>query len=463
MLNSFASFSVSHNHQGLWQHPRDQSLDYWRLETWTTLAELLERGLFDGLFIADGLGVFDVYGGGPEATIEHAVNFPKNDPATIVSAMAAVTRHLGFGITFNVIEELPYAFARRISTLDHLTHGRIAWNIVTGYLDSAAKARGIAKLMPREQRYAIADEFCELTYKLWEASWEEDAVLRDKARGVFADPKKVHRIVHEGEFFSLDAVHYCEPSPQRTPVLFQAGTSPSGVDFAGKHAECVFVNGPSTENVGGRVRRLRQAVADAGRDPRSLKVFASLTPIAAATDAEAFDKHAEYSSYIDSVGSLARLSAFIGQDLSTLDPDASISGIESNSIQSILENLTANGGRKVRDAANSLNPNGVQPMVVGSGATVAEEMIRWVEEADVDGFNLVQTVKPEGVEDFVTHVVPELQSRGAYKTAYAEGTLREKMFGAGAYTPDDHPSAKLRRAANAGPSAVAQPAADVNA
>ncbi len=409
-LNAFVMNSVSHSHQGLWRHPRDHSLDYTDLDYWINFAKLLEHGKFDGIFMADGLGVHDVYGGSHEAAVRRAVMIPKNDPSLLVSAMAAATRHLGFGITFGVMDEAPYLFARKISTLDHLTKGRIGWNVVTGYLESSAKTRGDDRLMDHDDRYAVADEFMEIVYRLWEESWEDRAVLRDVESGIYADPAKVHRIRHEGPYFKLDAVHMAEPSPQRTPVLYQAGTSAKGIEFAARHAECVFVNGSNPSRVGVRVKKLREATAASGRRAEDIQVLVSISVIVAPTDAEAEAKHREYSGYIDYEGSLVRMSGFIGTDLSRLDPDEPIKGIASNGIQSILENLTVGNPNKqwtVRDVANSLDRDGVHPVVVGSPVTVVDALERWVKDADVDGFNLAVSVKPESIADFVALVVPE--------------------------------------------------------
>ena len=246
-LNAFAMNCVAHQSPGLWTHPRDRTLDYNRLPYWLDLAKTLERGRFDGLFLADVLGVYDVFGNSPDAALRNAAQTPANEPLMLIPAMAAVTEHLGFGVTSNLSFEPPYPFARRMSTLDHLTEGRIGWNVVTGYLDSAARGAGKDKQTAHDDRYEIADEYMELVYKLWEGSWEDAAVLRDRARGVFADPSKVHRIQHEGTNYRLNAIHLSEPSPQRTPVLYQAGTSPRGRQFAAEHAECVFMSGPSAK------------------------------------------------------------------------------------------------------------------------------------------------------------------------------------------------------------------------
>ena len=192
-LNAFAMNCVAHQSPGLWTHPRDRTAEYNRLPYWIDLRKTLERGRFDGLFLADVLGVYDVFGDSPDAALRNATQTPANDPLLLISAMAAVTEHLGFGVTSNLSFEPPYTFARRMSTLDHLTEGRIGWNVVTGYLDSAARGVGKDKQTAHDDRYDIADEYMEVVYKLWEGSWEDDAALRDRARGIFADPAKVHR------------------------------------------------------------------------------------------------------------------------------------------------------------------------------------------------------------------------------------------------------------------------------
>ena len=184
-LNAFAMNCVAHQSPGLWTHPRDRTLDYNRLPYWLDLAKTLERGRFDGLFLADVLGVYDVFGNSPDAALRNAAQTPANEPLMLIPAMAAVTEHLGFGVTSNLSFEPPYPFARRMSTLDHLTEGRIGWNVVTGYLDSAARGAGKDKQTAHDDRYEIADEYMELVYKLWEGSWEDDGrAARPRARGL---------------------------------------------------------------------------------------------------------------------------------------------------------------------------------------------------------------------------------------------------------------------------------------
>ena len=297
LLNAFSMNTVGHINHGLWTHPRDTSSCYYTLGYWTELAQLLERGLFDGLFIADILGVYDVYGGNVDLTLRESIQLPVNDPFLLVSAMAASTRHLGFGLTANLTYEPPYPFARRLSTLDHLSEGRVGWNIVTGYLDSAARAMGLDRQIAHDRRYDQADEYLDVLYKLLAGSWAADAVVRDRVQRIYARPARVRKVAHHGEFFDVDGYHLCEPSRQRTPVLFQAGSSDRGLAFAGRHAECVFISGQDQVATRAQVERVRGAAVAAGRRADDVKLFMGLTVIVAPTAAEARDKHAEYLSY----------------------------------------------------------------------------------------------------------------------------------------------------------------------
>ena len=441
-LNAFDMNCVGHIQQGLWRHPRDRSADYNTLEHWTSLARLLERGLFDGLFLADVLGVYDVHGDSPAAAIAHGVQVPVGDPLLLIPAMAAVTTHLGFGVTANLTYEPPFPFARRMSTLDHLTRGRIGWNVVTGYLDSAARAFGLDRQRAHDDRYDVADDYMQAVYKLWEGSWAEGAVLRDRESGLFADPARVRSIRHEGPHIRLEAIHLCEPSPQRTPVLYQAGSSGRGKQFAGSHAECVFLNGQAKPAVRKHVDAIRAAAQEAGRAPGHVLAFVGATVIVAETEALAKAKLADYRRYASPEAALVHASASMGIDLDRFGMDEAIGG-ESNAITSNLQAMAQQDMTK-RKLLAQMVLGSRQPPIVGSPAQVVDELVAWVEQADVDGFILSRTVTPECFEDFVELVVPELQRRGAYKTEYTPGTLREKLFGAGRLLPGTHPAAVQR-------------------
>jgi FMN-dependent oxidoreductase (nitrilotriacetate monooxygenase family) len=431
-LNAFEMNCVAHQSPGLWRHPRDRSRDYKSLGYWTELARILERGLFDGLFLADVLGVYDVFGSGPRAALAHGTQIPVNDPLLLVPAMAAVTTHLGFGVTVNLSYESPYGFARRMSTLDHLTDGRIGWNIVTGYLESAAKGAGKDRQTAHDDRYAIAEEYMEVVYKLWEGSWADDAVLADSRSGVFTDPNRVRRINHEGPNFRVDAVHLSEPSPQRTPVLYQAGSSPAGRAFAARHAECVFISGPSKAVIAPRAAAIRNAALEQGRATSAVLLFALLTAIVAPTDAEAEAKLADYRQYADLEGALTLMSGWTGVDFSQLNPDQVVRHVENDAGRSALENITRADPERiwtVRQVAEHVAIGGIGPVIVGSPKTVADQLENWVDETGIDGFNLAFAVRPETFADVADLLVPELQRRGRYKSEYRIGTLREKLFG----------------------------------
>ncbi len=440
-LNAFDMATPGHIQQGMWTHPRDTASNYARLDYWTGLARLLERGLFDGLFLADVLGVYDVYGGSPAAALHGGVQVPLLDPLLVVPAMAAATTHLGFGVTSNTAYEAPYLFARRMSTLDHLTGGRIGWNIVTGYLDSAARALGFDSQMRHDDRYDLADEYMDAVYALWEGSWAEDAVKRDTAGRVFTDPARVRAIAHEGRQFRIKAMHLCEPSPQRTPVLYQAGASERGRRFAARHAECVFVNGTRPDIVARLVADLRGRAA-----PRRILVFVGATVVVGRTEAEAQAILADYAAHADAEGALAHASASLGIDFARYDMDEPIEGQPSQAIQSNVEAMKRMAGPALtkRRLLEQSVLGSRQPPIVGDPVQVADELMRWMAAADVDGFNLSRTVMPECLESFIGLVVPVLQERGVFKTGYAPGTYREKLFAAGPRLPEGHPAASHR-------------------
>lgn len=450
-LNAFAMNTVAHQSPGLWTHPRDRAGDYNTMGYWLDLARTLEQGKFDAVFLADVLGIYDVYGASPDAALAQAVQVPVGDPMLLVPAMAAATTHLGFGVTCTLTYEHPYPFARRMSTLDHLTGGRIGWNIVTGYLESAAKGMGLKQQTAHDTRYDIADEYLDMTYQLWEGSWEDGAVLRDKAGRRFTDPAKVHRVQHDGTYFQMDAIHLCEPSPQRTPLLYQAGASPRGRAFAAKHAECVFINGPSQTVVAPIVADLRARAAEAGRSPADLKIFTMMTVITAPTSAAARDKYEEYLSYVSEEGALVLMSGWTGVDFSRLGLDDVVQYEERSAQTSALAAFTtADPSRTwtVREIARHAAIGGRGPVVVGSPEEVADALQDWVARTGIDGFNLAYAVMPETFTDFIELVVPVLQRRGAFKTEYAPGTLREKLYGPGRARLDaSHRAASFRKAA----------------
>ena len=446
-FNAFQMNTVSHQSPGLWTHPRDSGHCYTDPDNWTELARLLEQGLFDAVFLADVLGAYDVYQGSADAALRHAVQAPLNDPLALVPLMAQVTTHLGFGVTCALTYEHPYTFARRISTLDHLTRGRIGWNIVTGYLDSAARNLGLERQLGHDERYDLADEYMEVVYKLWEKSWDDDAVVNDKARGVYAEPSRIHPIRHAGRFYKVPGFHLCEPSPQRTPLLYQAGTSPRGTAFAARHAECTFVSGPSKTVVRKYADDLRAAVRQAGRDGDDLKIYAQALIVTAATKAEAQAKYQDYRNHVDIEAALALLSGWTGIDFGQFPLDATVEYIESDAGRSALASFTEADPERswtVREAALFIGLGGRGPVLVGDPRQVADQLEAWQDHTGIDGFNLAFAVAHDSMRDVVKLIVPELQRRGRYRTAYQGATLRERVVGSGARLPAGHAGRQVR-------------------
>ena len=446
-FNAFQMNTVGHQSPGLWTHARDRSHRYTEPEHWTELARLLEKGLFDAVFLADVLGVYDVYQGSLDAALTHGVQVPLNDPLALVPLMAQATTHLGFGVTCALTYEHPYTFARRISTLDHLTRGRIGWNIVTGYLDSAARNLGLDRQPGHDERYDLADEYMDVVYKLWEKSWDDDAVVNDKARGVYAEPSRIHAINHEGRFYKVPGFHLCEPSPQRTPLLYQAGTSPRGTAFAARHAECTFVSGPSKTVVRKYADDLRAAVRAAGRDGDDLKIYAQALIVTAPTEAEARAKYEDYRNHVDIEAALALLSGWTGIDFSQFPLDATVEYIESDAGRSALASFTqADPDRTwtVREAALFIGLGGRGPVLVGDPGQVADQLEAWQDDTGIDGFNLAFAVAHDSMRDVVELIVPELQRRGRYRTAYDGGTLRGQVLGGGARLAPGHVAHTVR-------------------
>lgn len=444
-FNAFDMNCVGHIQQGLWAHPRDQSHRYAELRYWTDYAKILEAGLFDGIFLADVVGVNDVYGGSNAAALKHAVQVPVNDPMMLVPAMAAVTEHLSFGVTANLTYEPPFLFARRMSTLDHLTGGRIGWNIVTGYLDSAAKAIGLDTQAAHDDRYDLADEYMEVMYRLWEGSWEDDAVIFDRQSHLYAHPEKVHKIHHRGKQYRIDAIHLCEPSPQRTPVLYQAGSSTRGRQFAATHAECVFVNGQKIEGVKDIVDDIRARAVEYGRRADDVKVFMGATIVTGRTEKEAQEKFEDYRAYVSSEGALVHAAGSLGIDLAKYDLDEPIETGKSSAIVSNIEAMTRTVGPQWtrRKLLEQMVLGSRQAPMIGSAEQIADTLVTWAEQAGVDGFNLSRTVVPECFNDIIELVIPILQERGLYKTSYRDGTFREKLFGT-PRLPNRHMATKYR-------------------
>ncbi|MBI4695010.1 MAG: LLM class flavin-dependent oxidoreductase [Gammaproteobacteria bacterium] len=434
-LNAFTQCCINHHSEGQWKHPLDGSARGYRdIDYWVDLARLLEQGGFTCLFLADVHGTYSVYRGSRETAVRHAVQFPSNEPTVIIPAMAHATRTLGFAATYSTTYFPPYQTAKLFSTLDHLARGRVGWNIVTSYLADANANFGIREELGHDERYDRADEYMDVVYKLWEHSWEEDAVVRDVGHDVYSDPGRVHTIDHVGRWYEVPGPHMCEPSPQRTPFLFQAGQSGRGTDFAAKHAEAIFCVHANLEVCARGVAKLRAAIAKAGRAPDEVKVCQGISVVVAPTDAEARLKLETCRSYASPEGSLALFSGWAGIDLSTVEPDRPLDTLDSNAIQGVLsyfKDVDPDRRWTVREMGEWISVASIMPKIVGSPATVADELERWIDETGIDGINLVPITQPGGFRDFAELVVPELRRRGRLHALTPGATLREQFFGPG--------------------------------
>ncbi|KAF2787318.1 dibenzothiophene desulfurization enzyme A [Melanomma pulvis-pyrius CBS 109.77] len=453
ILNAFVEMCSGHQSPGLWRHPDDHSHEFNNIEHWVELAKLLEDAKFHGIFIADVLGGYDVYQGNLDAAIRTGAQWPVNEPLAVVSAMAAVTKSIGFGVTVSTTYEQPYHLARRLSTADHLTKGRLGWNIVTSYLDSAARNMGFKEQLPHDERYAQAEEYVKVVYKLLESSWRDDAVVLDREKGIYTHPERVREINHQGKYFSVPGPHICQPSPQRTPLVLQAGTSKAGKAFAAANAEAIFVSAHAPAVCAKNIAEIREmAKTQYGRDGDSIKVLALVTPILGRTEEEAQAKLAEYRKYASHEGALTLFGGWTGMDLSKYGDEQELREVESNAVRSTVEGYarfspgTSKWTKHTIAEHVSLGGNG--PIFVGTAAQVADGFQIWLDEAGVDGFNLAYTVFPQSFRDIIELLLPELRARGLFWDDYAVpgGTYRENFYGKeGQKGPlDEHVAAAYR-------------------
>jgi FMN-dependent oxidoreductase (nitrilotriacetate monooxygenase family) len=447
ILNLFEMNCVSHITHGLWRLPDNNRQRHNDIEYWIELAQLLESGGFDAVFLADVVGTYDVFRGSADTSIREGLQIPNNDPLLVVPAMAAVTEHLGFGITFSTTYEPPFAWARRMSTLDHLTKGRVGWNIVTSYLPNAARNFGLDGEVEHDTRFQIADEYLDVLYKLWEGSWDDDAIVADRENNVFADTAKIRPIDHDGVYFKVEGPHLPSPSRQRTPVLFTATASGAGTKFAGKHAEVVFTGGPNVDFLKQTIANIRRAAVEAGRHEDDVRFITTAGVIVGRTEEEAAAKFAEYQRLSSAEGYLAHAgltfdpTAFAPETKlkDVADPDGGVGRWRAfNPEQSVGEYIAGFG-----DLAR-------QPLfVAGTPDTVADAIESWLDDVGIDGINLLQYHSYDTARDFIELVVPVLRERGRLRSSSDKNeSLRDRIFGAGDRLPERHYATRYRGGAH---------------
>ena len=432
----------------LWTHPLDERLQVNSLDRWRNTALTAEQANLDALFFADVLGLYDVYGGSSDAALKWAVEAPANDPFMYVPALAALPERLAFVITASTTYEHPFSLARRFGTLEHLSGGRICWNIVTSYLSRAARNFGMDEMLKHADRYARADEFMEVFYKLLEGSWAQDAVVADKASQTYARPGSVRPINHVGEHYRVDGPALTSPSPQRTPTLFQAGWSPRGRQFAAEHAEVILLPKKDPHEIAEGLADIHGRASALGRPEGSVRSMALARIITAPTAAEAQEKFEDLQRNYHLEAQLVSYAGDTGIDLSKYADNEPLT-TETNGLTSYVvkggpgsEPLTAGDVRRKFSSVT----RGTDLVFVGTPESVAAQIEEHSSVSGLDGYMINPLITPGSLNDFAELVVPELAKRGLYDTDPKSGTFRSRLRADGADLLDaTHAGARYRQ------------------
>jgi FMN-dependent oxidoreductase (nitrilotriacetate monooxygenase family) len=412
-------------HTGAWRYPGafpDANFNFAHLKRF---AQTLERGCFDAFFMADHLAVLNM----PVEALKRSHTVTSFDPLTLLPALAVMTERIGLVATASTTFEQPYLIARKFASLDHLSNGRAGWNIVTTSNPDAALNFGMDAQMEHGDRYRRGREFYDVVTGLWD-SWADDAFVRDVDSGIFFDPARMHVLDHKGPEFRVRGPLNVARPVQGWPVIVQAGASDAGRQLAAETAEVVFAGGSTLADGQAFYRDMKRRAAAAGRDPAHLKILPGCFVVIGRTLEEAQEKRARLDSLVHYQSGLASLSIALGHDASGFDPDAPLPPLPpsnaSKSGQQRVLDLAARENLTVRQLAQRLGGYaGVA--LVGTPTMIADSMQEWIEAEGSDGFNVMFSDVPAGLDDFVNLVVPELQRRGLFRTAYAGTTLREHL------------------------------------
>ena len=430
-LIAFMQAQNCSNYVGSWRHPSSMS-DFLSPAYYQRIARTLEDAKFDLAFFDDRLAMPDIYGDDHRETVANGIRAVKLDPVVVLMSMAAATTRLGLGSTYSTTYYEPFHVARLFATLDLMTGGRVAWNIVTSLNGSEAENFGREEHLEHDTRYDRADEFMEVVTGLWD-SWEDDALIVDKASGRFADPQKVHRLDHRGSYFRCRGPLTVPRSAQGHPVLLQAGQSGRGIAFAACWAELVFASYPSLDVGRKQYEQLKAAVEKAGRDPALVKIAPAVKVIVAETASQAEEQRALAASLAKPIDSLALLCEVLNVDFSKRPYDQPFSDAELASVSwhSLRDRVIAKSGKKnpsVRDFVEVSGRGTLDdgPVFCGTAGQVADQMQAWFETA-CDGFVVAASSIPGSYEDVARLLVPELQRRGLFRRDYSGATLRDTL------------------------------------
>lgn len=406
-----------------WKHPNAQPDAFYNLNWLKRSVEVFEKhGHYDYVFIADSVGM--------SPTNSAPYTQCRLEPLSIMAALAACTEHIGLAATLSTSFTEPYNAARLFASLDHLSGGRAAFNVVTSYSALSAVNFGLETMMDHEKRYRRAEEFLDVCQELWD-SWEDDAMVHDKKAGIYSDFKKIHKINHRGEFFQVAGpLNICRP-PQGNPVIFQAGSSDTGRSFAARRADCIFVSPYSIDQAKEFTRDIKARAKAAGRDPDKVYVVPSVTPFVGLTEAEAEAKYQERAGLVDIGDALLRMTKYFdGHDFTRYDLDKPLPDILSSyingfqgSVQRIVQMAKADNLSLRQIAMRVGSPKGD---FIGTPVQIADLMEKWVDEGACDGFMLMEGLPGEHMT-FIQHVLPILQDRGRFRREYEGKTLRDNL------------------------------------
>jgi len=421
---ALAVFLTRHGHHpGAWRQPQSADTGLPDFRYWADLVRTAERGKLDAAFFADFVG----QSGDSTRGIDRRHAFLDFEPLTVTAALAGITSHIGLVATVNTNFEQPYALARRFASLDHISGGRIGWNIVSSLADGAARSFGVDQPLTHKERYARADEFVALAKALWD-SWEDDAFDRaDRANGIYLDAGAVHPVHHDGPYYHLDSVLDMPRPIQGYPVFAQAGNSEVGRDFAARHAEMIYAAAQFIEDAQAFYADVKARVAAHGRDPDTLKVMPGLSYTIGSSLQEAQDRFGALEEAVDFSGDLN----LMGQDVSGYPLDGPLPDLpEPENGKGRWRQLTALARREnltIRQLFLRFNAVRGHRVVLGTAVDVADQIQDWFERDAADGFNLIPPLLPGSLTDFVDQVVPELQRRGIFRTDYEGTTLRDHL------------------------------------
>ena len=419
-------------YSGSWRHPATEH-GFLDASYYQKLGRTLEEGCFDLMFFDDRLAMPGIYGGSGAEAVRLGARPVKLDLSVVLGLLAGATEHIGLGATYSTTYYSPFHVARTFATLDHLSGGRAAWNVVTSVNDSEAQNYGMKEVLDHDARYDRADEFLEATTGLWD-SWEDDALILDRASGTFADPDKVHELNYEGDWFSVRGPLTVPRCPQGRPVLLQAGSSGRGQAFAASWAELIFTGDPGIEVARSHYKGQKESIAEAGRDPDAVKMLPMAYTVVGESRAHAEEREQVFlNDLVDPKASLTLLSELMNHDFSDMALEDPITDelIESVSgIRGLVQNLRKHIGGDTLTLADLAGHRATLlqgPRFVGTGPEVADQMQEWFDTGACDGFVIAATHVPGAYEDVVRLVVPELQRRGVFRDRYTGATLRENL------------------------------------